>query len=187
MGEVFAALQRVLATLHRLHEAGFFFEIARQNILHQLIGLAALLDGGVRQLRFEFGCDVYFHRLGSLLSGYIRSIPRMKFIDEYRDPKLARALVAEIAATVTRPWVLMEICGGQTHTLMRYGIDELLPRQLELVHGPGCPVCVTPLEIIDRAISIAAMPGVTLVSYGDMLRVPGSASDLFRVKRSEER
>src|ERR1035441_4504101 len=99
----------------------------------------------------------------------------MKFIDEYRDPKLARSLVAEIAATVTRPWVLMEICGGQTHTLMRYGIDELLPPQLELVHGPGCPVCVTPLEIIDQAVAIAAMPGVTLVSYGDMLRVPGSA------------
>ena len=76
----------------------------------------------------------------------------------------------------------MEICGGQTHTLMRYGIDELLPPQLELVHGPGCPVCVTPLEIIDRAIAIAGIPGVTLVSYGDMLRVPGSASDLFRVK-----
>src|SRR5450755_2100716 len=108
--------------------------------------------------------------------------PRMKFIDEYRDPKLARSLVAEIAATVTRPWVLMEICGGQTHTLMRYGIDELLPPQLELVHGPGCPVCVTPLEIIDQAVAIAAMPGVTLVSYGDMLRVPGSTSDLFRVK-----
>jgi hydrogenase expression/formation protein HypD len=106
----------------------------------------------------------------------------MKFIDEYRDPKLARALVGEIAVTVTRPWVLMEICGGQTHTLMRYGIDELLPPQLELVHGPGCPVCVTPLEIIDQAVAIAAMPGVTLVSYGDMLRVPGSTSDLFRVK-----
>ncbi len=106
----------------------------------------------------------------------------MKFIDEYRDPKLARALVGEIAGTVTRPWVLMEICGGQTHTLMRYGIDELLPPQLELVHGPGCPVCVTPLEIIDQALAIAAMPGVTLVSYGDMLRVPGSTSDLFRVK-----
>lgn len=106
----------------------------------------------------------------------------MKFIDEYRDPKLARALVGEIASTVTRPWVLMEICGGQTHTLMRYGIDELLPPQLEVVHGPGCPVCVTPLEIIDQAVAIAAMPGVTLVSYGDMLRVPGSTSDLFRVK-----
>ncbi|MEO8597206.1 MAG: hydrogenase formation protein HypD [Candidatus Solibacter sp.] len=106
----------------------------------------------------------------------------MKFIDEYRDPHLARALVAGIAATVTRPWVLMEICGGQTHTLMRYGIDELLPAQLELVHGPGCPVCVTPLETIDQAIAIAGMQGVILASYGDMLRVPGSASDLFRVR-----
>jgi hydrogenase expression/formation protein HypD len=106
----------------------------------------------------------------------------MKFIDEYRDPKLARSLVAQIAAAVTRPWVLMEICGGQTHTLMRYGIDELLPPLLEIVHGPGCPVCVTPLEIIDQAVAIAAMPNVTLVSYGDMLRVPGSSSDLFRVK-----
>ena len=106
----------------------------------------------------------------------------MKYLDEYRDEKIARGIVAELVRHTTRPWVLMEICGGQTHTLMRYGIDELLPTQLELVHGPGCPVCVTPLEIIDRAIAIAAMPGVTLVSYGDMLRVPGSASDLFRVK-----
>jgi hydrogenase expression/formation protein HypD len=106
----------------------------------------------------------------------------VKFIDEYRDPKLAHALVAEIAAVVTRPWVLMEICGGQTHTLMRHGIDELLPPQLEIVHGPGCPVCVTPLETIDQALAIARIPGVTLTSYGDMLRVPGSSSDLFRVK-----
>jgi len=106
----------------------------------------------------------------------------MKFLDEYRDPKLARAFVAEIRKTVTRPAVLMEICGGQTHTLMRYGIDELLPEQVELVHGPGCPVCVTPLEIIDKAVAIASTPGVILVSYGDMLRVPGSESDLFRVK-----
>jgi len=106
----------------------------------------------------------------------------MKYLDEYRDPHLALALVAQIAQRVTRPWVLMEICGGQTHTLMRYGIDELLPRQVELVHGPGCPVCVTPLEIIDKAIAIAARPNVTFVSYGDMLRVPGSRSDLFRVK-----
>jgi hydrogenase expression/formation protein HypD len=106
----------------------------------------------------------------------------MKYIDEYRDPYLARTLVAEIRRRVTRPWVLMEICGGQTHTLMRYGLEELLPREIELVHGPGCPVCVTPLEIIDKAIAIAALPGVTFVSYGDMLRVPGSQSDLFRVK-----
>ncbi len=106
----------------------------------------------------------------------------MKYIDEYRDERLARALAAEIARRVTRPWVLMEICGGQTHTLMRYGIDELLPSHIELVHGPGCPVCVTALETIDQAIQLASRPGVTLVSYGDMLRVPGSHSDLFRVK-----
>lgn len=106
----------------------------------------------------------------------------MKFLDEYRDPKLAQAVLAEIKRIVTRPWVLMEICGGQTHTLMKYGIDELLPELVELVHGPGCPVCVTPLELIDKAVAIASTPGATLVSYGDMLRVPGSTSDLFCVK-----
>ncbi|HTP32012.1 MAG TPA: hydrogenase formation protein HypD [Candidatus Acidoferrales bacterium] len=106
----------------------------------------------------------------------------MKFLDEYRDPRLAQSLVAEIRRIATRPWVLMEICGGQTHTLMKYGIDELLPESVELVHGPGCPVCVTPLELIDKAIAIASIPDATLVSYGDMLRVPGSSSDLFRVK-----
>ena len=106
----------------------------------------------------------------------------MKYIDEYRDASLARPLIAEIARRVTRPWVLMEICGGQTHTLMRYGIDEVLPPQVELVHGPGCPVCVTPLEVIDKALAIASLPNVTLVSYGDMLRVPGSHTDLFHVK-----
>ena len=106
----------------------------------------------------------------------------MKYIDEYRDPEIARALVAEVANRVTRPWVLMEICGGQTHTIMRYGLDELLPSCLELVHGPGCPVCVTPLEMIDKAIALASRPDVILVSYGDMLRVPGSHSDLLRAK-----
>ena len=106
----------------------------------------------------------------------------MKYVDEYRDPAIARALVADIARRVTRPWVLMEICGGQTHTLMRYGIDDLLPEGLELVHGPGCPVCVTPLEAIDAALDLAAHPGVTFVSYGDMLRVPGSRTDLFHIK-----
>jgi hydrogenase expression/formation protein HypD len=106
----------------------------------------------------------------------------MKYVDEYRDEGIARALVGELARRVTRPWVLMEICGGQTHTLMRYGIDELIPPQIELVHGPGCPVCVTPLETIDKAIQLATRPDVTLVSYGDMLRVPGSRSDLFRVR-----
>jgi len=106
----------------------------------------------------------------------------MKYLDEYRDERLARSLAAEIACRVTHPWVLMEICGGQTHTIMRYGLDEMLPKQIELVHGPGCPVCVTPLETIDRAIELALRPEVIFVSYGDMLRVPGSRSDLFRVK-----
>ncbi len=106
----------------------------------------------------------------------------MKYVDEYRDAHLARALATEIARRVTRPWVLMEICGGQTHTLVRHGIDELLPPEIELVHGPGCPVCVTPLETVDQAITLAARPQCTLVSYGDMLRVPGSTTDLFHVK-----
>jgi hydrogenase expression/formation protein HypD len=106
----------------------------------------------------------------------------MKYLDEYRDAGIAHALADRIRARVTRPWVLMEICGGQTHTIMRYGLPDLLPPQVELVHGPGCPVCVTPLEIVDRAIEIASRPGVIFVSYGDMLRVPGSHSDLFRVK-----
>jgi hydrogenase expression/formation protein HypD len=108
----------------------------------------------------------------------------MKHIDEYRDAKIARALLAALERKVTRPWVLMEICGGQTHTLMRYGIDTLIPSQIELVHGPGCPVCVTPLEVVEKAIQIASRPDVIFVSYGDMLRVPGSASDLLRVKAS---
>jgi len=108
----------------------------------------------------------------------------VKYLDEYRDAGLARALAARIRARATRPWVLMEICGGQTHTIMRCGLEELLPAEVELVHGPGCPVCVAPLETIDSAIEIASRPGVIFVSYGDMLRVPGSHSDLFRVKAS---
>jgi len=106
----------------------------------------------------------------------------MRYVDEYRDAAIARALGQKVAQAATRPWVLMEICGGQTHTIMRYGLDELLPKGLELVHGPGCPVCVTPLETIDKAIELASRSDVTLVSYGDMLRVPGSHSDLFRAK-----
>ena len=106
----------------------------------------------------------------------------MKFLSEYRDERIARALAAEIGQCAKHPWVLMEICGGQTHTIMRYGLDELLPREVELVHGPGCPVCVTPLETIDTAIELASRPEVILVSYGDMLRVPGSRSDLLRAK-----
>jgi hydrogenase expression/formation protein HypD len=108
----------------------------------------------------------------------------LKYLDEYRDDRIALALAAEIRERVTRHWVLMEICGGQTHTIMRYGLDELLPAQVELVHGPGCPVCVTPIETVDRALQLAARPDVTLVSYGDMLRVPGSGagSDLLNAK-----
>jgi hydrogenase expression/formation protein HypD len=106
----------------------------------------------------------------------------VKYIDEYRDGRIARALAAEARQCATRRWVLMEICGGQTHTIMRYGLDELLGDKIELVHGPGCPVCVTPLEVIDKAIALALLPDVILVSYGDMLRVPGSRSDLFQAR-----
>jgi hydrogenase expression/formation protein HypD len=106
----------------------------------------------------------------------------VKYIDEYRTPALASALAAQIRATATRPWVLMEVCGGQTHSIVRYGIDRLLPPEVELVHGPGCPVCVTPLETIDRAHAIAARPEVIFTSFGDMLRVPGSRGDLLSLK-----
>lgn len=106
----------------------------------------------------------------------------MKYVDEYRDPRIALSLSAQIHQKVTRGWVLMEVCGGQTHTLMRYGLDELLPPEIELVHGPGCPVCVTPIEVLDRAIRISSLSGVILTSYGDMLRVPGSRSDLFQAR-----
>lgn len=106
----------------------------------------------------------------------------MKFLDEYRDPERARRLAEQIAAEVTRPWVLMEVCGGQTHAIVRYGLDRLLPDRLELVHGPGCPVCVTPLEMIDRAHAIASQKDVLFTSYGDMLRVPGSRGDLLQLR-----
>ncbi|HZD31371.1 MAG TPA: hydrogenase formation protein HypD [Candidatus Angelobacter sp.] len=106
----------------------------------------------------------------------------MKFVEEYRDPVAARRFAVAIAATVKHPWTLMEICGGQTHSIVKYGIDELLPKQVTLVHGPGCPVCVTPLELIDKALQIAAQPNVIFCSFGDMLRVPGSSGDLFSVK-----
>jgi hydrogenase expression/formation protein HypD len=106
----------------------------------------------------------------------------MKYVSEYRDAALVKGVIDEIHRIVTRPWVLMEICGGQTHAIVRHGIDQLLPPEIELVHGPGCPVCVTPLELIDKALAIAALPGVIFCSYGDMLRVPGSNRDLFSVK-----
>ncbi len=106
----------------------------------------------------------------------------MKYLDEYRDPKATAALLEEIRRTVTKPWTIMEICGGQTHSFLRHGLDGMLPAQIELVHGPGCPVCVTPLEQIDRAIAIASRPEVIFTSFGDMLRVPGSGQDLFGVR-----
>src|SRR4051812_41534571 len=106
----------------------------------------------------------------------------MKYVDEYRDAEAARKLALAIARTATRPWTIMEVCGGQTHTIVKYGIDEILPRGIELVHGPGCPVCVTSLEMIDRAHAIASKPNVTFCSFGDMLRVPGSRGDLLQLK-----
>ena len=106
----------------------------------------------------------------------------MRYVDEYRSAAAAKALSERIHAVTTKPWTLMEICGGQTHTIVKSGIEELLPQQITLVHGPGCPVCVTPLEIIDKAIAIAERPEVIFTSFGDMLRVPGSGKDLLSVK-----
>ncbi len=106
----------------------------------------------------------------------------MKYLDEYRNEKVAKNIVNEIRRIVTRPWVLMEVCGGQTHTIVKYGLDYLLPPEIELVHGPGCPVCVTSLEMIDKAHTIARRPDVIFCSFGDMLRVPGSEVDLLVLK-----
>ena len=106
----------------------------------------------------------------------------MRFVDEYRREPEAQRFIEAIRHRVTEPWTVMEICGGQTHTLIRYGIDRLMPNEVTLVHGPGCPVCVTPLELIDRALEIAARSGTILASFGDMLRVPGSSSDLLSAK-----
>jgi len=106
----------------------------------------------------------------------------MRYLDEFSDPDLARKLLDQIHAATTRPWAMMEVCGGQTHSIIRHGIDQLLPKGVEMIHGPGCPVCVTPLEIIDKALAIAAQPGVIFCSFGDMLRVPGSSQDLFGIK-----
>ncbi|MFF8618676.1 hydrogenase formation protein HypD [Streptomyces sp. NPDC015350] len=106
----------------------------------------------------------------------------MKYLDEFSDPDVAKKLIDRIHAATTRKWALMEVCGGQTHSIIRHGIDQLLPDSVEMIHGPGCPVCVTPLETIDRALAIAARPGVIFCSFGDMLRVPGSSQDLFSVK-----
>jgi hydrogenase expression/formation protein HypD len=106
----------------------------------------------------------------------------VKYLEEFADPRIARRLLDDIHALTTRPWALMEVCGGQTHSILRHGIDQLLPDGIDLIHGPGCPVCVTPLETIDKALEIASRPEVIFCSFGDMLRVPGSDRDLFQVR-----
>ncbi|PSB16970.1 hydrogenase formation protein HypD [Phormidesmis priestleyi ULC007] len=106
----------------------------------------------------------------------------MKFVDEYRDAATAQQYARAIAQITTQPWTIMEICGGQTHSIVKFGVDELLPNEITLIHGPGCPVCVTPIELIDQAIAIASLPNVIFCSFGDMLRVPGSHADLLTVK-----
>jgi hydrogenase expression/formation protein HypD len=106
----------------------------------------------------------------------------MKYLDEYRDARLARAYADKIKQSMKKPWTIMEICGGQTHSILKYGIEDLVPPELTIVHGPGCPVCVTPVEMIDKAIAIALLPDVIFTSFGDMLRVPGSSNDLLNAK-----
>ncbi len=106
----------------------------------------------------------------------------MKYLTEFRNGEIAQRIAREIHSATTRPWKIMEVCGGQTHSIIRNGIDQMLPAGVEMVHGPGCPVCVTPLELIDKALAIAAQPGVIFCSFGDMLRVPGTDRDLFQVK-----
>lgn len=106
----------------------------------------------------------------------------MKYLDEFRNPEIAKKILAELHEIATKDWVLMEVCGGQTHSIIKNGIDQVIPDKIQLVHGPGCPVCVTPLEMIDQALEIAAKPNVIFCSFGDMLRVPGSEKDLFMVK-----
>ena len=108
----------------------------------------------------------------------------MKYLDEYRDGRAAREFAGAIARVVTRPWIIMEVCGGQTHAIVKFGVDELLPKEITLLHGPGCPVCVTPVELIDKAVEIASRPKVIFTSFGDMLRVPGTSGDLLSVKAS---
>ena len=106
----------------------------------------------------------------------------MRFIEEYRDADAAQRFADAIRKIVTRPWTVMEVCGGQTHAIMKFGIDELLPPQVTLLHGPGCPVCVTPVELIDKAVELASRPEVIFCSFGDMLRVPGTKGDLLSAK-----
>jgi hydrogenase expression/formation protein HypD len=106
----------------------------------------------------------------------------MKYLTEFRNGEIAQRMAREIHALATRPWKIMEVCGGQTHSIIKNGIDQMLPAGIEMIHGPGCPVCVTPLELIDKALAIAAQPGVIFCSFGDMLRVPGTDANLFQIK-----
>src|ERR1700759_5791385 len=106
----------------------------------------------------------------------------MKYLTEFRDGEVAQRMARGMGPVVTRPGKIMEVCGGQTHSIIKNGIDQMLPAGIEMVHGPGCPVCVTPLELIDKALAIAAQPGVIFCSFGDMLRVPGTDADLFQVR-----
>ena len=106
----------------------------------------------------------------------------MKYVSEYRDESIIQHYIAAITSLVTQPWTLMKICGGQTHTIVKHGLDQLLPSEITLIHGPGCPVCVTDAAIIDQALVLAAQPGVIFCSYGDMLRGPGTNADLQSVK-----
>lgn len=116
------------------------------------------------------------------MMSYTVKTQSFNFSKSFRDPHLVHGVVAEIQKTITQPWTIMEICGGQTHAIMQYGLDQILPPEVELVHGPGCPVCVTPLDQIDRAHAVAAMDNVIFCTFGDMLRVPGSATDLFKLR-----
>ena len=111
----------------------------------------------------------------------------MKYLTEFRNGEIAQRMAREIHQVATRPWKIMEVCGGQTHSIIRNGIDQMLPAGIEMIHGPGCPVCVTPLDLIDKALAIAAQPGVIFCSFGDMLRVPGTDRDLFQVKGERRR
>src|SRR5882762_3626506 len=140
------------------------------------------IPGEVLEIRDEQGLKVGKVQFGGITRDVcLACIPDIA-LGEYRDSTLAKGLASRIAALATKQWVLMEVCGGQTHSIVRYGIDRMIPESVELVHGPGCPVCVTSLEMIDRAHSIAARKDVIFTSFGDMLRVPGSRGDLLTLR-----
>ena len=151
---------------------GYLEQIAERN---------GAVQGGARVSSWSSGLAKQ-SRLLEVPTPEPRAPAPMKYLDEYRDAEAVRRLAAAIRAVTTRPWNIMEVCGGQTHAVVRFGLDDLLPPQITLIHGPGCPVCVTPVEIIDQATVIAGRPGVIFCSFGDMLRVPGSQKDLLTVK-----